>query len=103
MYYGIDTIQEYPFEPRSVWGAYLAANEQTIIWNIYPLSSKSINKALDKVINNSKIKHYRTKSNMTSREVEYQINAYEDLSDSIAGGNAIVKNVNLLFLTMVQI
>ncbi|WP_338985994.1 hypothetical protein [Spiroplasma endosymbiont of Thecophora atra] len=99
LYYGIDIIQEYPFEPRSGWGAYLSSNEQTIIWNIYPLSNKSIKKALDKAINNSKVKHYRTKSNMTSREVEYQINAYEALSDSIAGGSEIVKNVNLLFLS----
>lgn len=98
LYYGI-SIHDYPFEPRSGWGAYLASNEQTIIWNIYPLSHKTIKKALDKAINNSKVKHYRTKSNMTNKEVEYQINAYEALSDNIAGGNEVVKNVNLLFLS----
>lgn len=36
---------------------------------------------------------------MTNKEVEYQINAYEALSDNIAGGNEVVKNVNLLFLS----
>lgn len=99
LFYGVDSVQDYPFEPRSGWGAYLASNEQTIIWNIYPLSSKTLKKALDKAINNVKVKHYRTKSNTTSREVEYQISAYESLSDSIAGGSEIVKNVNLLFLS----
>ncbi|WP_368486179.1 Mbov_0397 family ICE element conjugal transfer ATPase [Spiroplasma sp. DGKH1] len=98
VYSSVFGVYDYPIFARYGWGASLANNEQAIIWNISPLDSARIKRALNKAVNNARTKAMMTKSNVDRSEQAYEINAYEDLIEAITGANEVVKNVDILFL-----
>lgn len=98
IYCSINSVYDYPIFPRYGWGASLAKNDQTIIWNINPLNSIWVKKALNKAINNSRTKMFLIKSSIDRSEQDHEIYAYEKLIEEIIGNNEVLKNVNILFL-----
>ena len=98
LFYAIHGVYDYPIFPKNGWGADLAAAEQTMIWNINPIDTQSFKKALNKAINNTRTKQFMTKSNVDKSENNYQLEAYENLVESINGAHERVNNVDILFL-----
>lgn len=98
LYYSINGIYDYPLLANDLWGAVLACNEQTIIWNINPIDHQQMKISLNKAINNAFTKQFMTKSHINRSENEYELNAYQQLVEDINGSNEIIKNVNILFL-----
>ena len=98
LYYSINGIYEYPLLISDLWGATLACNEQTMIWNINPLDAQRTKVALNKALNNAYTKQFMTKSHINRSENNYEIDAYQQLIEDINGANEVIKNVNILFL-----
>ncbi|WP_368486924.1 Mbov_0397 family ICE element conjugal transfer ATPase [Spiroplasma sp. DGKH1] len=98
LFYAIHGVYDYPIFPKNGWGADLATAEQTMIWNINPIDTQSFKKALNKAINNTRTKQFMTKSNVDKSENNYQLEAYENLVESINGAHERVNNVDILFL-----
>ncbi|MCL8210234.1 Mbov_0397 family ICE element conjugal transfer ATPase [Spiroplasma attinicola] len=98
LYYSINGIYDYPLLAIDLWGAVLACNEQTIIWNINPVDDQKMKIALNKAINNAFTKQFMTKSHINRSENEYELSAYQQLVEDINGSSEVIKNVNILFL-----
>ena len=98
LYYSINGIYDYPLLAIDLWGAVLACNEQTIIWNINPVDHQKLKLSLNKAINNAFTKQIMTKSHINRSENEYELSAYQQLVEDINGSSEIIKNVNILFL-----
>lgn len=99
IYYNVSNIYDYPLTPVNGWGASLANNEQTIIWNIWPVNRATMRKNLNKAINNAHTKNIMNRNNVDKSAFSYEIQAYEALNDSINGANEIIKNVNISCLS----
>lgn len=99
LHYGINGIYDYPLLISDLWGAALACNEQTMIWNINPVDHQHMKVALNKAINNAYTKQVMTKSHINRSENNYEIEAYQQLIEEINGANEIIKNVDVLFLS----
>ncbi|MDQ7983034.1 MAG: ATP-binding protein [Spiroplasma sp.] len=98
LYYSVNGIHDYPLLINDLWGATLACNEQTIIWNINPLNAQQMKVSLNKALNNAYTKQFMTKSHINRSENNYEISAYQALIEDINGANEVIKNVNILFL-----
>lgn len=98
IYYAINGIQDYPMLISDLWGAALACNEQTMIWNINPLDHQQMKSSLNKAINNAYTKQFMTKSHVNRSENNYEIQAYQQLVEDINGTSEIIKNIDILFL-----
>ncbi|MGL5268345.1 MAG: Mbov_0397 family ICE element conjugal transfer ATPase, partial [Spiroplasma sp.] len=99
LYYAINGIYDYPLLVSDLWGAALACNEQTMIWNINPVDHQQMKISLNKAINNAYTKQFMTKSHINRSENNYEIEAYQQLVENINGASEIIKNVNILFLS----
>ncbi|MGL5268897.1 MAG: hypothetical protein ACRC8P_04000 [Spiroplasma sp.] len=99
IHYGINGIYDYPLLVSDLWGAALACNEQTVIWNINPLNHQQMKLFLNKALNNAFTKQFMTKSHINRSENNYEIEAYQQFVEDINGANEVIKNVNILFLS----
>ena len=98
LHYAISGVYDYPLLINDLWGATLACNEQTMIWNINPLNHQQMKLALNKALNNAYTKQFMTKSHVNRSENNYEIDAYQQLIEDINGASEVIKNVNVLFL-----
>lgn len=98
IYYALNGIYDYPLQVDDLWGASLACNEQTVIFDIKPLNSQKLKKGLNKALNNSLTYQHLIKDNVASNKNNYEVSAYQKLIADINGDNEVVKNVNILFL-----
>lgn len=99
IHYAINAVYDYPLLISDLWGAVLACNEQTMIWNINPVNHQQMKVSLNKAINNAFTKQFMTKSHINRSENNYEIEAYQQLIEDINGASEIIKNVNILFLS----
>lgn len=99
IYYNVSNIHDYPLNPINGWGANLANNEQTVIWNIHLVNREHMRKNLNRAINIVHTKKIMNRNNVDKSAISYEIQAYEALNDDINGANEIVKNVNISFLS----
>ncbi|MBE4704431.1 Mbov_0397 family ICE element conjugal transfer ATPase [Spiroplasma platyhelix] len=99
IYYAISGVYDYPLIISDLWGAALACNEQTMIWNINPVDQQRMKVSLNKALNNAFTKQFMTKSHINRSENNYEIEAYQQLIEDINGSSEIIKNVDILFLS----
>jgi len=99
IYYNVTNIYDYPLTPNNGWGANLANNEQTVVYNIWPINRINMRKNLNKAINNAHTKNIMNRNNVDKSAFSYEIQAYEALNDCINGANEVIKNVNISFLS----
>lgn len=99
LYLSVNGILDYPLWVRNTWGADIVRNEQVFIWNINHQFNSKVRRNLVKASQNARANLYGIKDDISRTEIEYEIESYQNLIDSLYGNAETLKGVEILAIS----
>ncbi|AUB32014.1 Mbov_0397 family ICE element conjugal transfer ATPase [Spiroplasma floricola] len=98
--YSVNVIRDFPKFPERCWMLPLMTNDSSVVINIGNLNKQKVVKKLQSTILNLQSNMYTLskKELVGAREMQQELEIYNEVADSIGFGNEIIKSMNVFVL-----